>query len=59
MTTRSHVQYIITEYGIAELYGKSLQQRAKALINIAHPAHREQLDKDFLVYTFVCLKLCD
>lgn len=47
VTTRSHVQYIITEYGIAELYGKSLQQRAKALINIAHPAHREQLDKDF------------
>jgi acyl-CoA hydrolase len=44
-TTRAHVHYVITEYGIAYLYGKSLKQRAKALIAIAHPNHREDLEK--------------
>jgi len=43
VTTRAHVHYVVTEYGIAELYGKNLRQRASALINIAHPDHREQL----------------
>lgn len=46
VTTRAHVHYIVTEYGIARLYGKSLRQRAKAMINIAHPNHREQLEKE-------------
>jgi len=46
VTTRAHVHYIVTEYGVANLYGKTLKQRAKALINIAHPSHREQLEKD-------------
>ncbi|GAB5407845.1 MAG: acetyl-CoA hydrolase/transferase C-terminal domain-containing protein [Balneolaceae bacterium] len=45
VTTRAHVHYIVTEFGIADLYGKSLSQRAKALVNIAHPNHRETLDK--------------
>ncbi|MDT0678673.1 acetyl-CoA hydrolase/transferase family protein [Autumnicola musiva] len=45
-TTRAHVHYIATEYGIVDLYGKNLRQRAKALISIAHPAHREKLEKD-------------
>jgi len=45
VTTRAHVQYIVTEYGYAKLYGKSLRQRAKLLINIAHPNHREMLEK--------------
>jgi len=45
VTTRAHVQYIVTEYGYAKLYGKSLRQRARALINIAHPNHREMLEK--------------
>ena len=45
-TTRAHVHYIATEYGIVNLYGKNLKQRAKALISIAHPNHREQLEKD-------------
>jgi acyl-CoA hydrolase len=36
-------QYVITEYGVAYLFGKSLQERAKALIQIAHPAFREEL----------------
>lgn len=44
-TTRAHVHYIVTEYGIADLYGQNLRQRARALINIAHPDHREDLDR--------------
>ena len=43
VTTRAHVHYVVTEYGIADLYGKSLKQRTQALINIAHPNHREEL----------------
>ncbi|NLG71923.1 MAG: acetyl-CoA hydrolase/transferase family protein [Chloroflexi bacterium] len=43
VTTRNHVHYVITEYGIADLYGKTIRQRAQALINIAHPQFREQL----------------
>ncbi len=45
VTTRAHVQYVVTEYGIANLYGKNLLQRANALTNIAHPDHREALDR--------------
>lgn len=45
VTTRAHVQYIVTEYGVAHLYGKDLKHRAKELIKIAHPAHREELEK--------------
>ena len=47
VTTRSHVQYIITEYGIAELYGKSLRQRSKAMVQIAHPEHRESIERAY------------
>jgi len=45
VTTRAHVQYIVTEYGVAELFGKNLKERAKALIAIAHPNHREALER--------------
>ncbi len=45
-TTRAHVHYIATEYGVVNLFGKNLKQRAKALISIAHPDHREQLEKE-------------
>lgn len=45
VTTRAHVHYIVTEYGIAYLFGKNLRQRAYELINIAHPYHREWLEK--------------
>jgi acyl-CoA hydrolase len=45
VTTRAHVHYVVTEYGIAYLFGKNLRQRAKALINIAHPEDRELLEK--------------
>lgn len=46
VTTRAHVHYVATEYGVANLYGKSLKQRAKALIEIAHPNHREALERE-------------
>lgn len=45
VTARAHAHYIVTEYGIAYLYGKNMRQRAKALIQIAHPNHREVLEK--------------
>ncbi|GAB2764493.1 acetyl-CoA hydrolase/transferase family protein [Salinimicrobium soli] len=45
-TTRAHVHYIATEYGVVNLYGKNLKQRAKALISIAHPDHRESLEEE-------------
>lgn len=47
VTTRAHVQYIITENGIADLYGKTLKQRARALIDIAHPLHQEVVEKQY------------
>jgi acyl-CoA hydrolase len=43
VTTRGHVHWIVTEYGMVNLFGMSLKQRAKALIDIAHPNHREML----------------
>lgn len=43
VTTRGHVHYVVTEYGIAYLFGKNLRQRARLLIDIAHPDDREQL----------------
>jgi acyl-CoA hydrolase len=45
VTTRPHVHYVVTEFGAVDLYGKSMQERAKLLISIAHPDHREALDR--------------
>ena len=45
VTTRGHVHYVVTEYGVAYLFGKNLRQRAKLLIDIAHPDDRETLTK--------------
>ncbi|GAA4932242.1 acetyl-CoA hydrolase/transferase C-terminal domain-containing protein [Algibacter agarivorans] len=47
VTTRSHVHYVVTEYGVANLYGKTIKDRVKALVNIAHPDHRESIDKGY------------
>jgi 4-hydroxybutyrate CoA-transferase len=47
VTTRAHVQFVATEYGLADLYGKNLRQRARALIDIAHPDDRESLERDW------------
>lgn len=44
-TTRAHVHYIATEYGVVNLFGKNLKQRAEALISISHPDHREELSR--------------
>ncbi|PRY12040.1 acyl-CoA hydrolase [Pontibacter ummariensis] len=46
VTTRAHVHYVVTEYGVAYLYGKNMRQRAQALISIAHPDHRERLSEE-------------
>ena len=43
VTTRAHVRTVVTEWGVAELWGKSLRERAKALIAVAHPDHRDFL----------------
>lgn len=45
VTTRNHVRYVVTEYGIADLYGKTIKQRALSLINIAAPQFREELTR--------------
>lgn len=44
-TTRAHVHYVVTEYGTTNLFGKNLKERAKSLIEIAHPDHREELER--------------
>ncbi|MEO5885883.1 MAG: acetyl-CoA hydrolase/transferase C-terminal domain-containing protein [Candidatus Limnocylindrales bacterium] len=46
VTTRAHARTIVTEYGVAELFGRSLRERAAALIGIAHPDHRDRLTAD-------------
>jgi acetyl-CoA hydrolase len=45
VTTRNHVRFIVTEYGVADLYGKTIRQRAQALIRIANPVFRDELEK--------------
>jgi acetyl-CoA hydrolase len=44
-TTRNHVHYIVTEFGTAYLYGKTIRQRARSLIDVAHPDYREELER--------------
>ncbi|MFN8413433.1 MAG: acetyl-CoA hydrolase/transferase C-terminal domain-containing protein [Anaerolineales bacterium] len=43
VTTRNHVRFVVTEQGVADLYGKTIRQRAQALIQVAHPQFREEL----------------
>jgi acyl-CoA hydrolase len=47
VTTRGHVHWVVTEYGVVNLFGMNLKQRGKALISIAHPDHREELERAF------------
>lgn len=46
VTTRAHVHHVVTEYGAVDLYGLNIAQRAKAMISIAHPDHRENLERE-------------
>jgi len=43
VTTRNHVRYVVTEYGVADLYGKTIRERAQALINVSHPDFKKEL----------------
>ena len=45
VTTRNHIHWFVTEYGAVNLYGKTLQERARLIISVAHPDHREELDR--------------
>lgn len=47
VTTRGHIHWVVTEYGAVDLFGKNLKQRGKALISLAHPNHREALERSF------------
>jgi len=47
VTTRGHVHYIVTEYGVVNLYGKNMEQRARLLISIAHPDQRDMLERAY------------
>jgi acyl-CoA hydrolase len=47
VTTRAHVQFVVTEYGVANLWGKPVRERAKALVAIAHPEDREEIEKQW------------
>lgn len=46
VTTRAHVRYIVTEFGVADLYGKPIRERVKEMIKIAHPSVQETLSKE-------------
>jgi 4-hydroxybutyrate CoA-transferase len=47
VTSRAHIHYVVTEYGVADLFAKSLGERARALIQIAHPDEREGLNRQW------------
>lgn len=56
VTTRGHVHFVVTEYGIADLYGKTIGERAKALINISHPDDRIKLEKEWREFKLLSLR---
>jgi GNAT superfamily N-acetyltransferase len=53
VTTRGDVHYVVTEYGVAYLHGKTIQERALALVSIAHPDYREQLLRDAIELKYI------
>lgn len=59
VVTRGDVHYVVTEFGVAYLHGKSVQERALALISIAHPDYREQLLKEAIEFKYVRAELAD
>jgi len=59
VTTRAGVHYVVTEYGVAYLHGKSIQERALALISIAHPKFREQLVREAIEAKYLSASMAD
>jgi GNAT superfamily N-acetyltransferase len=59
VTTRAGVHYVVTEYGVAYLHGKSIQERVLALISIAHPKFRAQLLKDAIEAKYLSASMAD
>jgi acetyl-CoA hydrolase len=53
VTSRNHVHFVVTEFGVAELYGKSVRQRTQALINIADPRFREEITRQARVLHYL------
>ncbi len=59
VTTRAGVNYVVTEYGVAYLHGKSIQERAMALICVAHPKFRAQLLREAIEAKYLSAELAD
>ena len=53
MTPRYDVHYVVTEYGVANLFGKTIRQRAKALIDVAHPDFRAELERKAIELSYL------
>ena len=53
VTSRNHVHFVVTEFGVADLYGKTIRQRAHQLINIAHPDFRKDLEKEASALNYI------
>jgi acetyl-CoA hydrolase len=53
ITSRNHVHYVVTEYGVADLYGKTICQRARQLIAVAHPDFRKDLEKQAAALNYI------
>jgi acetyl-CoA hydrolase len=53
VTSRYHVHYVVTEHGVADLYGKTIRERAKALINIASPEYRDRLTHEAKALNYI------
>lgn len=51
-TTRAHIHYVVTEFGVVNLFGKTIKERAKLLISIAHPDHQEELAEQAYAYLY-------
>jgi acetyl-CoA hydrolase len=53
VTTRNHIRYVVTEYGVAKLYGKSIRQRTQELIHVAHPDFRKDLEREAVALRYL------
>jgi 4-hydroxybutyrate CoA-transferase len=53
VTSRADVHYVVTEYGVAQLFGKNVRERTQAMINIAHPKFRKDLEREATEYNYL------